>query len=268
MGVVFAAEEERDGLAVALKMMRPDIIADAGARQRFVREARAAAIRHEHIVAIHRVGVANGAPYLAMELLQGESLADRVERDGVLPPLEAVRIGKETARGLWAAHETGLIHRDVKPANLWLESPRGRVKVLDFGLARGGEDEPGLTHHGAPIGTPAFMSPEQALGKPVDHRADLFSLGATLYRLLTGRLPFTGRTTGAMFASLLEDDPPPVHELNPAVPPTLASLVHRLLAKSPLQRPASALVVARELIAMEKTPAGWLDRCVTSGGNC
>ena len=128
-------------------------------------------------------------PFLAMELLEGESLDSRATREGALPIPEVVRIGREIADGLAAAHATGLIHRDVKPANVWLEGKRGRVKILDFGLARPANDDARLTAAGAMIGTPAYAPPEQVRGETLDARCDLFSLGTVLYRLSTGQMP-------------------------------------------------------------------------------
>ena len=148
-----------------------------------------AASRHDHVVTIFNVGEAGGRPYMAMPLLTGETLATRLERETKLPPAEAARIGREIALGLAAAHAKGLVHRDVKPANVWLEAGTGRVKLLDFGLALA-HDTSNLTHSGFVIGTPAYMSPEQARSEPLDGRSDLFSLGVTLYLALTGDRPF------------------------------------------------------------------------------
>src|SRR5262249_46187900 len=152
------------------------------ARERFLREARvAAAIQHDHVVVIHDVGEEGSVPYLAMQLLQGEALEARMLRQPRLPVAEAVRIAREAAAGLSAAHESGLVHRDVTPANLWLESGAGRVKLLDFGLAQRREEGAVL-----PAGTPAYLAPEQARGEPPDPRGDLFGLGCVLYRMLVG----------------------------------------------------------------------------------
>src|SRR5262249_42442781 len=148
---------------------------DLTARSRFLREARAtAAIEHEHVIAIYHVAEAGGVPFLVMPLLRGESLEDRLRREGRLALHEAGRAGRERAEGLQAAHDRRLIHRDIKPANLWLEAPRGKVKVLDFGLAAGVQGDPGLTANGTLMGTPAYMAPEQARGEQADARSDLF----------------------------------------------------------------------------------------------
>jgi serine/threonine protein kinase len=264
MGVVFQAEDVQLRRRVALKAMLPGIAASASNRQRFLREAQAAAaIEHDHVVPIYQVGEDNGIPYLAMPLLKGESLNDRLQREGRLPVADVLRIGRETAEGLAAAHGQGLIHRDIKPANLWLESlpgepggssPRYRVKILDFGLARVPADSAQLTQSGVILGTPAFMAPEQAAGKPVDARCDLFSLGCVLYRLCTGELPFKGADSISTLMAVAMEHPRPPRDLDPAVPHALSDLILRLLAKSPDQRPPSALAARTALAAIERGP--------------
>ncbi len=252
MGVVFRAEDPELRRPVALKAMLPSLGASQSARKRFLREAQAAAaITHDNIVHIYQVGEDRGAPFIAMQFLDGESLEARLRRERRLPVAEALRIGRETAEGLAAAHERGLIHRDIKPANLWLEGAKGRVKVLDFGLARGAADEGHLTQSGAIVGTPAYMAPEQAGGKKVDHRCDLFSLGCVLYRLTTGALPFKGSDTLSILAALAIVDPEPPAALNPEIPEELSDLVMRLLAKDADRRPASARDVAEAIQAIE-----------------
>src|SRR5262249_11558753 len=147
------------------------LAASPAAKERFLREARAAAaIKHDHVVTIYQVGEDRGVPFLAMELLEGEALEERLRREGRLPVAEVLRLGREIAEGLAAAHERGLTPRDIKPANVWLEGARGRAKLLDFGLARAASDGAQLTQQGAVVGTPAFMAPEQAAGQPVDAR--------------------------------------------------------------------------------------------------
>ncbi|OYW13248.1 MAG: hypothetical protein B7Z55_17155, partial [Planctomycetales bacterium 12-60-4] len=167
MGVVFDAEDVRLHRRVALKVVSTSIAQNPNAKARFFREARAAAaVEHDNVIVIYQVGEDRGLPFLAMPLLQGETLADRLQRERRLPAAEVIRIGREIAAGLAAAHERGLIHRDIKPANLWLDWRSGRVKILDFGLARDlvALDEPSLTQSGAIVGTPHFMAPEQAEG--------------------------------------------------------------------------------------------------------
>jgi serine/threonine protein kinase len=197
MGVVFLAEDVQLKRPVALKVMRPEAAGKPAARERFLREAQAAAaLEHEHVVTIYQVGEERGVPFLAMQLLRGMSLEERLKGSGPLGVHEVLRLGRQVARGLAAAHARGLIHRDVKPANLWLEEPEGEwgadapgglpgdsgasaprdhVKILDFGLARAVEDDAHLTQSGAVVGTPAYMAPEQARGERVDSRCDLFS---------------------------------------------------------------------------------------------
>jgi Leucine-rich repeat (LRR) protein len=254
MGVVFHAEDTQLKRPVALKALRPGLAASPTARQRFLREAQAtAAVKHDHIVTIYQVGQERDVPFLAMELLPGETLDDRLKREGRLPLAEVLRIGGETAEGLAAAHERGLIHRDIKPGNLWLEGQRQRVKVLDFGLARAAGEDAHLTQTGIVVGTPAYMAPEQAKAEAVDVRCDLFSLGCVLYRMCTGEVPFKGKDSMSMLLSLAMDAPKPPRELNPDVPPPLSRLILNLLAKNPADRPVSAAVVVKVLEALEKS---------------
>jgi serine/threonine protein kinase len=256
MGAVFLAEDTVAHRQVALKFMKPDA---GGSRERFLREARAAAqLEDDHVVRIYHVDEIDGVPYFVMPYLKGESLEARLHRaEGKpLPPAEVVQIGREAALGLAAAHARGLIHRDIKPGNLWLERKESttgfRTLVLDFGLARppeGGQ----LTRPGAILGTPGYMSPEQADGLPLDGRADLFSLGCVLYRLATGRPAFDGKTTTALLRAVAEQEPRPVPELNPIIPQELAALILRLLAKDPAKRPVSARDAIKALQGMDQT---------------
>jgi serine/threonine protein kinase len=277
MGVVFEAEDPQLRRLVALKAMKTNLPAVAMARKRFLREARAiAALEHDHVVAIFQVGEDRGALFLAMPLLRGESLHDRLARDGKLPLPEALRIGRQTAEGLAAAHARGLIHRDIKPSNLWLEAREDRppspcladqadteplrpadyrVKILDFGLARFGGDGGETCLSNLILGTPAYMAPEQARGEAVDGRADLFGLGCVLYQACTGELPFQGRDALSTLAALAADQPRPPRNLNPQVPPALSELVMQLLARDAADRPASAREVADRLQAIERQPA-------------
>ena len=258
--MVLLAEDPLLKRSVALKVMRPELAARPDAGRRFLREAQAtAAIEHPNIVHVYQVGEDRGVPFLAMPFLKGEALDARLKREKRLPVAEAVYLGRQIAEGLAAAHRNGLIHRDIKPANIWLErqegeaAPRAWVKILDFGLARAVADDDGhLTKTGAILGTPAFMAPEQARGGKVDHRCDLFSLGAVLYRMLTGEAPFKGSDPISLIAALALDTPRPVRELNPETPAPLADLVMRLLAKDPDGRPPTARAVADALAAMEQ----------------
>jgi WD40 repeat protein len=256
MGVVFHAEHTRLGRPEALKVLRPCLAVHPDVRQRVAREAKAAArLKHDHIVTLHNVGEENGVLFLAMELLEGEVLQARLQREGSLPLREILRLGRQMASGLAAAHEQGLVHRDMKPANVWLESRPGelpRVKILDFGLARAIDDDT-LTQPGAILGTPAYMAPEMAEGQQaLDPRSDLFSLGCILYRACTGRLPFAGDGARATLAAVLTQHPPPPCKVNPTVPRSLSDLILALLSKDPELRPASARAVERALAALEQ----------------
>lgn len=252
MGVVYQAEDEQLSRTVAIKAMLPGR-SDGTARQRFLREARAAAaLKHDHVVTIYQVGEDQGIPFIAMEFLAGESLEQRLEREGALPPVEVIRIAREIALALAAAHERGMIHRDIKPGNIWLEGAQGRVKVLDFGLARtagaaGNADEQQLTQAGTIIGTPAYMAPEQASGRDVDPRSDLFSLGCVLYRLATGRSAFQGRDLISTLLNLTTTEPAAPHSIREEIPVPLSQFILRLLAKDPIDRPQTAKEVVQVL---------------------
>ena len=248
--------------------------------ERFLREARSAAtLNHPNVCSIHDTGEQDGRPYLVMELLRGETLKHYLARSGGkgLPVEEVVAFAQQAASALAAAHAKGIIHRDIKPANLFVTEPfRGKrqVKVLDFGLAkrqgvattadsrtyglapRGDGDETavgpgtatiGLTSPGSAVGTVAYMSPEQARGTPLDFRTDLFSLGAVIYEMATGRPPFGGESAADVFAALLRENPLPVSKVNPAMPKALDPIVARLLAKDPVQRYATAEQLLEDL---------------------
>ena len=244
MGVVLKAFDPALHRLVAIKVMAAALAGSATARRRFTREAQAAAaVVHDHVVTVHGVHEADGLPYLVMQYVAGESLQARLDRGGPLEVVEAVRIGLQTASGLAAAHAQGLIHRDIKPANLLLENGVARVKITDFGLART-TDDARLTRCGEVAGTPEYMAPEQARGEPIDHRADLFSLGSVLYAMCTGRPPFRGSTTVAVLRRVSDEQPAPIRSLNPDVPAWLEAIVARLMAKDPAERFQSAAEVA------------------------
>ena len=258
MGAVYLAFDERLQRKVALKVMLPRAAANPTSKVRFLREARAAArISSDYVVNIYEADEIDGTPFIALQYLQGYPLDEYLKKKGLPSLPQAIRIGRETALGLVAAHELGLIHRDIKPGNVWLEAPNGRVKILDFGLAKPvtEADEKELTASGAVVGTPSYLSPEQGLGLTLDGRADLFSLGCMLYRLCTGRLPFERPGLMATMMAIINEAPPPVRELNPQIPEALAHLIHELLAKEASDRPASAAVVAERLAAMESGSA-------------
>jgi serine/threonine-protein kinase len=244
MGVVLKAHDVALNRNVAIKVLLAPLAASGAARRRFLREARAAAaVVHEHVVAVHAVDEARGLPYLVMEYVPGRSLQERIDRDGPLSLTEVLRIGMQTAAGLAAAHAQGLVHRDVKPANILLENGVERVRLTDFGLARAVADA-ALTQSGVVAGTPQYMAPEQARAEAVDHRADLFSLGSTLYAMCTGHPPFRAESAVAVLRRVSDDTPRPVRELNPDVPEWLAAVIARLHAKDPVRRYQSAAEVA------------------------
>jgi serine/threonine protein kinase len=252
MGIVFQAEDVQLARLVALKVLKPTI-ADPTSRQRFLREARAcAALKNDHVVTIYQVGEADGIPFLAMEFLEGMSLEQWLENGWSITLAQILQIGRQTALGLAAAHDKGLIHRDIKPSNLWLDRDSGRIKVLDFGLARAQVENVHLTESGYIVGTPAYMAPEQARGNQPDFRGDLFSLGAVLYRLCTGTVPFKGDTTMAVLTALAVDTPTPVAQINPAISTELSDLIGELLTKDPQRRPCSAQIVARRLQELQQ----------------
>jgi len=261
MGIVFLAEDSHLLRPVALKIVQPRIAADSTTRKRFLREARTmAAIHHEHVVVVYHVGMTKSRsdalelPYLAMQYTEGETLLDYLVDPEQLAFEEVARIGKEIAEGLEAAHTRGVIHRDIKPSNIWLTAPRRRVKIIDFGLARPLQSDiasSALSYSKQIIGTPHFMSPEQAVGDPVDPRTDLFSLGCVLYAALSGALPFDGTTPVAVLSKLMIDEPTPLSERRPDIPCQFSRFVHRLLAKLPADRPATATGAANELEEIE-----------------
>ena len=247
MGVVLKGHDARLNRVVAINVLSSALASDPMARKRFLREARAvASISHPHVITIHAVAGNGDPPYLVMEFVDGASLQQKLNRDGALPLVEIVRVGAQVASGLAAAHELGLIHRDVKPSNILLENGVARVKITDFGLARA-VDDVGMTRTGEVAGTPQYMSPEQAQSRHVDQRTDLFSLGCVLYAMCTGRSPFRADSTPAAMRRVCDDRPRAVRDVNPDIPVWLVNLIDRLLAKHPRKRAPSARGVAAEL---------------------
>ncbi len=247
MGIVLKGFQRELGRYVAVKVMAPHLAASGAARQRFVREARAAAaIVHPHVMPIHAVCTSARLPYLVMPCVACESLQQRIDRQGPLDVIEILRIGMQAAHGLAASHAQGLVHRDVKPANILLEKGVDRVMLTDFGLARAADDA-SLTRTGVVTGTPQYMSPEQSRGESIDARSDLFSLGSVLYAMCAGRPPFRAETTLAVLRRITDTQPRPIREINPAVPEWLERIVGRLHDKSAEQRFASASEVAELL---------------------
>lgn len=240
MGIVLKGFDSELNRPVALKILGRHLAHSGAARQRFAREARAAAaVVHEQVVAIHNVESDDVVPFLVMQYVSGESLQVRVDRDGPLEAREVLRIGMQVAAGLAAAHEQGLVHRDVKPANILLENGVERALLTDFGLART-VDDASLTHTGTIAGTPHYMSPEQANGAVVDWRSDLFSLGAVLYFMASGHPPFRADRAMGVLNRICHDRHRPVWQVKGDVPDALSDIIDRLLEKRPQKRIGSA----------------------------
>ena len=242
-GIVFRAFDDVLHRVVAVKVLSPQMAATSPARKRFLREARSSAqVRHENVVQVYEVGE-QPLPYIAMEFIPGETLQQRLDRTGPLDVVEVVRIGRQIAEGLAAAHATDLIHRDIKPANVLLEGGQLRVKITDFGLARAADDA-SMSQSGIIAGTPMFMAPEQARGETLDQRADQFSLGSVLYVMAAGRPPFRANGTLAVMKRVAEDTPRPIREIIPETPQWLCDIIAKLHAKNPDDRFQSAREVA------------------------
>ncbi len=274
MGLVFRAWDARLHREVAIKMLHDDYEMP-GMRERFLQEARAAsALNHPNICTIFDIGEQDGDPYLVMELLEGETLKEKISR-GALPADEIVRYGQEVADALSAAHAKGIVHRDVKPANIFLvDKPSGRpqAKVLDFGLAKIGLTMSGgrasrtldLTLAGATVGTLSYMSPEQARGQSLDERSDLFSLGVVMYEMATRQVPFQGATSALIFVQLLNHAPEPLHEWNESIPRELEKIVLKLLMKEREGRFQTANELSEALRKIPfKTGGGWLKKATS-----
>jgi TolB-like protein len=276
MGVVYEAEDAELGRRVAIKFLPEGSTASGDALERFKREARAAsALNHPHICVVHDVGRHEGRPFLVMERLTGQTLRHAIGAGG-MPIDRVIDLGEQIADALDAAHRAGIVHRDLKPANLFV-TERGDAKVLDFGLAKVVAGPPSgavppdaptvagefLTEAGRRLGTAAYMSPEQARGRAVDERSDLFSLGVVLYEMATGRLPFAGETTADFFASILTAEPVPPRELRPEIPERLESLLLKALEKDPELRYQTAaglrsdLLLARRESNDDTTRSAW-----------
>lgn len=253
MGEVWLALQESLNRPVALKILSTKLAANAEFVAQFQAEARAAAaLSHPNVVVVHDVGAADGHHYLAMEFMAGGSLEDRVTKEGPLPWRKVLEALSDAGKGLTYAEERKIVHRDIKPANLMVGG-QGTIKIADLGLATSSGD--GIDAGGTQkiLGTPHFIAPEQARGEPIDHRADLYALGGTAFRLLTGRTPFEGETTREILRGHLTEDPPVPSELVPGIPPGLDDLVLKLLEKEPADRfdSAKALVTAVDRLRLE-----------------
>jgi hypothetical protein len=262
MGRVYLAEHARLGRKVALKLLRASATRDPKLVERFFREARAVnQINHEHIVQITDfVEGEGGASYYIMELLRGQTLGARMLEEGALPLDRVLSIGIQTCEALAAVHEQGIVHRDLKPDNIFLTERWGQrdfVKLLDFGVVklteRSSEEVNSRTDPGVVLGTPAYMSPEQVSGKPVDHLSDIYTLGVILYEMVTGRKPFKGKSFGEMVIKHLSVKPPRPSKqktIRDKLPPPLEQLIMRCLEKSPADRPGSVAAVLEQLVAI------------------
>ncbi len=256
MGEVYSAEDTRLRRKVALKVLPAAMAAEPERRRRFEREAQAiAALNHPGIVTIHSVEHEGGVSFLTMELVEGKTLADIVPEGG-MPLGQFLKIAVPLADAVHAAHEKGILHRDLKPGNVMV-TPQGRVKVLDFGLAKLARESalvmaagPHTTSDGQIIGTLFYMAPEQAEGKTVDHRADIFALGVMMYELAVGLRPFAGETNVSVLTSLLRDTPKPLTEIRHDLPPVLSDILQRCMEKDPEKRYSSAAALRADLEAL------------------
>jgi len=257
MGIVLKGFQEELNRPVAVKVMAPHLATSGAARQRFLREAQAtAAIVHPNVMPILSVSEKASLPFLVMPYVACHSLQQRIDADGTLPTVEVLRIALQVAEGLAAAHAQGLVHRDVKPANILLERGIDRALLTDFGLARAVDDAT-LTRSGVIAGTPQYMSPEQARGEAVDGRSDLFSLGSVVYAMCVGHPPFRAETSYGILRKVTDSEPRSMREQNAAVPTWLERLTSKLMAKEVSQRYASANEVAqllRQCLAQVQQP--------------
>jgi serine/threonine protein kinase len=247
MGEVYLAEDERLGRQVALKILTPGLGTNDEAKRLFTREARAAsALNHPHILVIYDIGAEGDRDFIAMEYVEGDTLRERIARRDPFPAKTVARIGTQLASALARAHEAGILHRDLKPDNIML-SQDGYTKILDFGLAKLAEGEPGVeatesaatlscTGEGWILGSPMYMSPEQARGSSVDSRSDLFSLGSVLYELATGRTPFAGESMIDVLHAVIHDVPPAIRQLVPDTSAELERVLTKCLEKDPSDR--------------------------------
>src|SRR5215470_14922080 len=258
MGEVYRAHDTRLDRDVAIKVLPEYLTSDRERLRRFEQEARStAALNHPNILVVYQMATDNGISYLVEELLEGETLRERLRR-GPIPLRKAIEYAVQIAHGLAAAHDRGIVHRDLKPENLFLTKD-GRMKILDFGLARLSpiKDASGLeatqplgTEPGMVMGTAGYMSPEQVRGKPADHRSDIFALGTILYEMVTGKQTFRKPTSAETMTAILNEDPPSISQMTPTAPPGLQRVVHRCLEKSPEQRFQSSSDLAFALEAL------------------
>ncbi len=260
MGEVYLADDTRLGRRVAVKILSAKVRlhperGEAGAR-RFIQEAKAAsALNHPNVATVYEIGEAEGIRFIAMEYVEGEALSARIAGKP-LAVSEVIQIGLQAVEALEEAHSKGVTHRDIKPGNIMI-TPRGQVKVLDFGLAKISAQEiedptQSLTEAGTVMGTAKYMSPEQALGRPLDHRTDIFSLGVVLYEMATGRLPFSGSSAAETLDRILHASPEPIAQFHSDTPPELERIVRKCLEKDRDRRYQSARELAVDLRNLER----------------
>lgn len=259
MGCVYLARERSLERFVAIKVLRPDLADAEGHRERFRREARIAArLSHPSILGLHSFGEVENLWYFVMTYVRGETLGQKIEREGLMPWSDGLRIFGQMADALDCAHRNGVVHRDIKPANILIDSESGQAILADFGISKIAGSGDSLTATGAVIGTPDFMSPEQVTGAPdVDERSDIYSLGAVAYLMLTGRAPFLNDTIGASVYRRLVEDPAPPNSIVPALPPDLSAVVEKCMARDRAKRwpTARSLKVALEsIVAADRLP--------------
>ena len=248
-GQVFAGEDSTLRRKVAVKILRSQVVASPEVRDLFLKESQSlAAVSNDHVVPIYQAGIDRDNLFLVMPLLVGETLQSKLDREGIVPLAEFLRIAKEAATGLQAIHAKGLVHRDLKPANLWMEMGSGRVKILDLGLAQSVMEH----QEGICAGTGGYMSPEQVCGEAIDFRSDLFSLGAILYECLTANRAFPGKRSKERIDAVLHAVPVPIQQANPAVPLEICSLIDSLLQKDRQKRPDSVDAVLESLLRVSR----------------
>ena len=267
MGVVYEAYDRELDRRIALKVLRTGLPDEAKATQRFLREAQTlAAIQHPRIVGIHDIGIEGELPYIAMDLLEGQTLEERMTfADSMrFPGIHTLAV--QILEGLHEIHAQGLIHRDIKPANIWLTFKTDQVVILDFGLARRVDGQLGLTSPSLMMGTPQYISPELARGDELDCRCDLFSLGIILYEICTGRKPFEATTPLALMEQITRHHPPRISTINTEIPIPFSNLVMEMLAKYPKDRPASAEMVLHRLKAIRPSQPQFIATEVVPSG--
>jgi tRNA A-37 threonylcarbamoyl transferase component Bud32 len=253
MAEVYVAEDQLLNRTVAVKVLFPELARDEAFVERFRREARAAAsLNHHNIVSVYDFGEDEGSWFIVMEYVEGRNLRDIIRSEGPMEPARAADFGAEVAAALGAAHAQGIIHRDVKPANVLIAADTGTVKVADFGIARAANARQGLTMPGTVLGTATYLSPEQAQGQAVDARTDVYSLGMVLYEMLAGKPPFTGDSPVAVAYQQLSQTAPPPSTHNDLVPPALDAIVMKAMSKDPAARQSSAEEIREELLAIDR----------------